>query len=133
MSSEKKPREWFGYIDNQDGVLRDTKMDDFAKYKWVEEVIVREVTPSDERKDAYIAMLEEQLKNMSEALKFYADETAWDHSEEYHDCDDFLKISSSDEIQKEHCKDSVGGRRAKVSLQKCAQIRASFEEGGDKL
>jgi hypothetical protein len=73
-------------------------------------VLFREVTPSDFRKDAYIAMLEEQNKLMS----FYIHNSI----DQYFDRSIDLKESASSILAREY-------------QTKCAQIRARFEEGDD--
>lgn len=61
--------------------------------------------------------LRKQLEDAVEVIKFYADDSAWEHSAEYSDGDDFLKIADSDEIKKKDSKDCIGGRRARQFLE----------------
>lgn len=65
------------------------------------------------------AILLQEVKEAREVINFYADETSWTHSDEYLDCDDFLKIDSIDETNRmNYEKDSVGGKRARAHLKK---------------
>jgi hypothetical protein len=80
MSSEKKPEEFYlspcgkSYHSNRAAELHIKKCAECSS-EWSggnKPLLVREATPSDSRKDAYIAMLEEQAELLRVALEFYS-------------------------------------------------------------
>ena len=71
-------------------------------------------------KDAYIKMLEKLVKEQSKTVAFYADKAKVNA----------MINGTSDDFEESKCGTFHGGKRARECRNKCAQIRARFEEGG---
>lgn len=88
----------------------------------------QEVTAEDSRKDAYIAMLEEIVKELNQTIEFYSRDIT-------HPKGAAVRINyttnafTSDDYDETH----FIGKRARECQTLCAQIRARFDAGGEKL
>jgi flagellar hook assembly protein FlgD len=132
VSSEKKPKQWkilsARLIQKVNGFKQEIAMavfqDDLSLING-ESILVQEVTTSDSRKDAYIAMLEERAELLRVALEFYSNnkKVSWwiKGGDKYGVTDNF---DWNGEIQDEPYE------VAEKALNQCAQIRARFEESG---